>query len=122
MSRTENVEAIVIEWLNNLVADYPASSDTPKSLPERFILVERTGGGREAMLGDSAEILIEVYDKKSRYDCSEITNYVADHIVQLEEQYQNITHASVNSIVSLDDTDKQYHRYQIYCDIFHSRV
>ncbi len=122
MSRNENVEAIVISWLNDSVADYPASSDTPKNLPDKFILVERTGGGREALLGDAAEVLIEVYDKKSRYDCSEIANYIADHIIQLAEQHQDITRASVNSIVSLDDTDKQYHRYQIYCDIFHSRV
>lgn len=122
MSRKENLEAIVIAWLNDLVPGYPASSDTPKSLPERYILVERTGGAREAMLGDNAEILIEVYDKSSRYDCSEIANFIGDHLVQLTEEYENVTRAVVNSIISLDDTQKQYHRYQVYCDIFHSRV
>lgn len=121
MSR-ENVEAMVIKWLNDLIPGYPASSDTPKSLPSRFILVERTGGAREAIIGDNAEILIEVYDKTSRVDCSEIANYIADHIIQLTEEYENITHASVNSVVPLDDTQKQYHRYQVYCDVFHSRV
>lgn len=122
MSRRENLEAVVISWLRDLVPGYPASSDTPKDLPKRFILVERTGGAREAMLGDNAEILIEVYDKESRYDASEIANFIGDHIMQLCEEYENITHASINSIISLDDTQKQYHRYQIYCDIFHSRV
>ena len=122
MSRKENLEALVIAWLNDLVPGSPASSDTPKNLPEQFILVERTGGAREAMLGDNAEILIEVYDKESRYDCSEIANFIGDHIQQLCVENENITHASINSIISLDDTQKQYHRYQIYCDIFHSRV
>lgn len=122
MSRKENLEAIVITWLRDLVPGYPASSETPKTLPKRFILVERTGGVREAMLGDNAEILIEVYDKESRYDCSEIANFIGDHIFQLPQEYENVTHASINSIISLDDTQKQYHRYQIYCDIFHSRV
>lgn len=122
MSRKENLEAMVIAWLRDLVPGYPASSDTPKTLPNQFILVERTGGAREAMLGDSAEILIEVYDKNSRYDCSEIANFIGDHIMELCVEYENITHASVNSTISLDDTQKQYHRYQIYCDIFHSRV
>lgn len=122
MSRKENLEAVVISWLRDLVPGYPASSDTPKNLPARFILVERTGGAREAMLGDNAEILIEVYDKESRYDASEIANFIGDHIMQLCEEYENVTHTSVNSIISLDDTQKQYHRYQIYCDIFHSRV
>lgn len=122
MSRKENLEAVVISWLRDLVPGYPASSDTPKTLPGRFILVERTGGAREAMLGDNAEILIEVYDKSSRYDCSEIANFIGDHIYDLCIENENVTHASVNSIISLDDTQKQYHRYQVYCDIFHSRV
>lgn len=122
MSKSENVEAMVIEWLNDLLADYPASSDTPKVLPDQFILVERTGGARVAMVGDAAEILIEVYNKEFRSDCSEIANYIADHIKGLPETYDDITDASVNSIISLDDTIKQYHRYQIYLDVFHSRV
>lgn len=121
MSR-ENVEAMVIKWLNDTLADYHASSDTPKTLPKRFILVERTGGQREAMLGDMAEILIEVYDKNSRADCSEIAAWIADHIPTLSQIYDNITIAKVNSVISLDDTNKQYHRYQIYADVFHSRV
>ena len=119
---SENVEAMVISWLRELVPEYKASSDTPKALPSKFILVERTGGAREAIIGDNAEILIEVYDKNSRADCSEIANFIADHIIQLTEEYENITHASVNSVISLDDTTKQYHRYQIYCDVFHSRA
>lgn len=119
---SENVEAIVISWLRDLVPGYPASSDTPKTLPKRFILVRRTGGNRVAMVGDNAEVLIEVYDKSSRVDCSEIANFIADHITQLREENENITQATVNSNISLDDTVKEYHRYQLYCDIFHRRV
>lgn len=122
MSRRENLEAMVIAWLRDLVPGYPASSDTPKTLPKQFILVERTGGAREAMLGDNAEILIEVYDKDSGYDCAEIANFIADKIVDLTVEYENITRAVVNSVIRLDDTNKQYHRYQVYCDVFHSRV
>jgi hypothetical protein len=119
---SENVEAMVIAWLNDVIADYHASSDTPKVLPNHYILVERTGGQRVAMVGDNAEILIEVYNKTSRADCSEIANWIADHIHELTVAYENITSATVNSVISLDDREKQYHRYQIYCDIFHSRV
>ena len=119
---SENVESIVISWLRELVPGYPASSDTPKTLPKQFILVRRTGGNRVAMVGDNAEILIEVYDKSSRADCSEIASFIADHITQLREDNENITQATVNSNISLDDTIKEYHRYQLYCDIFHRRV
>lgn len=119
---SENVESIVISWLRELVPGYPASSDTPKTLPKQFILVRRTGGNRVAMVGDNAEVLIEVYDKDSRADCSEIASFIADHITQLREDNENITQATVNSNISLDDTIKEYHRYQLYCDIFHRRV
>ena len=122
MSKRDNLEAIVISWLRDIVPGYPASSDVPKTLPKRFILVRRTGGNRVAMVGDNAEILIEVYDKDSRADCSEIANFIADHIEQLREDHENITRATVNSNISLDDTQKAYHRYQLYCDVFHSRV
>ena len=33
----------------------------------------------------------------------------------------NITHAVVNSVVNLDDTLAQYHRYQIYVDVWGAR-
>lgn len=118
----QNIESIIINWLNDLVPGYPASSDTPKALPKRFILVERTGGGREALVGDAAEILVEVYDKQSRFDCSEIANFIADHVRQLVVDYENITRVGVNSIITLDDTQKQYYRYQIYLDVFHRRM
>jgi hypothetical protein len=74
------------------------------------------------MLGDNAEILNEVYDKDSRYDCAEIANFIADKIVDLTVEYENITRAVVNSVIPLADTAKQYYRYQVYCDVFHSRV
>lgn len=117
-----NIESIVIEWLGTVAADYPASGDKPKQAPAKFILVDRTGGPREAMVLDRAEILIEVYDKSSRLDASNIANEIADSIVGLEAADENITHASINSVVNLDDTLGQYHRYQVYCDVYYRRI
>lgn len=117
-----NVEVLVIDWLKTFVGSgYPVSSEKPKTLPASFILVDRTGGPREAMVLDRAEILIEVYHKTSRLDASEKANEIADRIVGLEAYDHNITHADINSIVPLDDTLAQYRRYQIYCDVYHRR-
>lgn len=114
-----NVEVLVKNWLDTFVGgDYPVSSEKPKSPPASFILVDRTGGPREAMVLDRAEILIEVYHKTSRLDASEKANEIADRIVELEAFNHNITHASINSVVSLDDTLGQYRRYQVYCDVY----
>lgn len=119
-----NIEALVIEWLDSLdgsANNWAVSGDKPKTPPTQYILVDRTGGPREAMVLDRAEILIEVYHKTSRATASDKANEIADQIVALEAYDDNITHASVNSVVNLDDVVGQYHRYQIYCDIYNRR-
>lgn len=117
-----NVESAVISWLNSLTGtDYPVSGDMPTDRPTKFITVDRTGGPRESMVLDKAEILIEVYNKNSRLDASTKANEIADRIIGLEAYEDNITHAAVNSVVNLDDLLGQYHRYQIYCDVWCAR-
>lgn len=115
-----NVEVIVINWLKTFVG-VPVSSEKAKTPPVSFVLVDRTGGAREAMVLDRAEILIEVYHKSSRLTASELANLIGDKIVELEAVSDNITHADVNSIVSLDDLIGGYRRYQVYCDVYHRR-
>jgi len=115
-----NVEVIVIDWLKTFVG-VPVSAEKAKTPPVSFVLVDRTGGAREAMVLDRAEILIEVYHKNSRLTASELANTIGDKIVELEAVNDNITHADVNSIVSLDDLIGGYRRYQIYCDVYHRR-
>lgn len=119
----DNIEVGVIEWLNTFAGeDYPASGDKPKTVPNSFILVDRTGGPREAMVLDRAEILIEVYNKDSRMEASDKANEIADRIRELPAYDENITHATVNSVVNLPDLIAQYQRYQVYCDIYFRRT
>lgn len=119
-----NVEKRVIKWLeaSGIVSGDFVSGDKmkAKALPEKFILVDRTGGAREAMVLDMAEILIEVYHKTSRLEASEKANAIADAVSGLL-QYEEITRAKVNSVVHLDDTLGQYYRYQIYLDVYNRR-
>lgn len=123
MGAMNNVEKIVVDWLTSLVGDsWPVSGDKPQRLPSQYILVDRTGGPRENMVLDKAEILIEVYHKTSRVIASDKANDIADHIVDLYAHDENITHATVNSVVNLSDIIGQYHRYQIYCDVWCRRV
>lgn len=111
-----NVEEVVIAWLPT-VSDYAVSGDMPNPRPEKFILVDRTGGPRESMVLDKAEILIEVYNKDSRADASNMAQQIADVIRQLEDNSE-ITRARVNSLVNLNDIIGSYYRYQIYCDVW----
>lgn len=116
-----NVEVLVVDWLKTVVGGVPVSGDVPSERPDVFITVDRTGGPREAMVLDRASILIEFYHKTSRLEASNLANSVADQVVALEAFDQNITHADVNSLVSLDDLIGGYKRYQLYCDVYYRR-
>ena len=99
-----DVEELVIAWLNSIVGTgWVAYGDKPKTVPSQFITVDRTGGPRESMVLDRAEILIEVYCKTSRKTAKDKANDIADRIVELEIYSNDITHASINSVVHLDD-------------------
>lgn len=118
----DNIEVVVIDWLKTIAGvGYPVSGDIPTTRPASFITVDRTGGNRESMVLDRAEILIEVYHKESRLEASNKANAIADLIPQLENYKANITHADVNSVVNLPDLIGQYQRYQVYCDIYFRR-
>lgn len=117
-----DVEATVVAWLNTVLpSGWTAYGDKPATPGDKYVLVDRTGGPRESMVLDKAEILIEVYHKDSRSAAKDVANDLADQIIALESYAENITHASVNSVVNLDDTLAQYHRYQVYCDVWGTR-
>lgn len=114
-----DVEEVVIAWLGTIVPEgWTATGDKPEGndMPTQFITVDRTGGPREAMVLDRAEILIEVYHKTSRVEAKNVARLIANRIVELEAVH-DVTHASINSVVNLDDTIAQYKRYQVYCDV-----
>lgn len=117
-----DVEAVVIAWLNSILGSgWSAYGDKPETPGAQYVLVDRTGGPRESMVLDKAEILIEVYHQTSRATAKTKALDIADRVVALEAYDANITHAAVNSVVNLDDTLAQYHRYQIYVDVWGAR-
>ena len=116
-----NVEKVVIEWLDaNAGSGWEVFGDMPKERPARFILVDRTGGPRESMVLDRAEILIEVYHKTSRVEASDKANELAGLLPGLVSN-EAVTRSKINSVVKLDDIIGQYWRYQIYVDVYARR-
>ena len=119
-----NIENLIISWVQSLAevtTDWPVSGDKPATAPAQFILVDRTGGPRIAMVLESASILIEVYHKTSRSIASEMANYIADNVHLLPNYAESITGATVNSLVNLDDIISEYSRYQLYIDVNNRR-
>lgn len=113
-----DVEEIVIAWLNSVLgAGWSASGKKPSNIPDQYVLVDRAGGPRIAMVLDAAQITIEFYHKDSRTAAKNKANEIADRIVELKNYSHNITTADVNSVVHLPDLITGYERYQVYCDI-----
>ena len=118
-----DVEAVVVAWLNSVLpSGWTAYGDKPETPGEKYVLVDRTGGPRESIVLDKAEILIEVYHKDSRSTAKNMALDIDDRLKELEAYNDNLTHAKRNSLVNLDDTLGQYHRYQIYVDVWGSRA
>lgn len=115
-----DVEETTIAWLNTILPNgWVAAGDKPvgDNLPAQFVTVDRTGGPRIKMVLDAAQILIEVYSNVSRKAAKDVALSIADQIPNIRAVSDNLTHASVNSVVNLDDLIGDYHRYQVYCDI-----
>ena len=121
MGDLNDVEDVVLTWLKSWLTDgWKPYTDKPKQVPEKYILIDRTGGPREAMVLDRAEILVEVYHKKSKRDAKMLALLIADKLPELEVVH-NVEHAAINSVVRLDDTLTQTYRYQVYCDVNYRR-
>lgn len=119
-----DVEEIVVAWLNTILGTgWAAHGKKPKETPEKYVLVDRAGGPRVAMVLDAASLLIEVYHKTDRVAAKNKANEIADKIPQLAAYSENITlrHDAVNSVVHVPDLITGYERYNVYVDISHRR-
>lgn len=114
-----DAEETVVAWLTGIVpSDWSVSADKLKSDPDHYILVERTGGPREDLVLDRAEILIETYSKVSRLEAKNMAMTISDQVKDMVFVADNLTRAQVNSITSLTDPATQTWRYQVYCDVW----
>ena len=84
-----NVEVAVIQFLKSQT-NWTVAGEVPADNPAKFITVERTGGAREAMVLDMAEVMISVYHKTSKLECANQTDEIADVIPGLLEDYADI--------------------------------
>lgn len=118
--RTMNTEVIVIQYLNKHL-NVPVSGEVPKSLPDKFITVERVSGGREAMVLDLAEIMISIYNKNSKLEAANLADEIADIMPNIVAEYEDVTRGHINSVIQDDDTTRQYRRYRVFADVYNRR-
>lgn len=108
-----NIETRIIAYLNE--RGFQTYANVPVTRPERFLTVERTGGGIDNYVIDRPTVAIQAWGKK-RLDASELAYSVKDAMVQMASE-KDICKVSINTIYNFPDLESGSARYQLVVDL-----
>lgn len=115
-----NIESVLINYLkDNLPEGWTVSSDVPQNKPEKFVVVERTGGGVTNVRIEQPEVIISYYHAESAPEASKVA---VDMDIKLRAEIiaqPNVSKVERMSLVRLDDLTVKYKRYQAYYSFVH---
>lgn len=115
-----NIEETVIAWLNaNLPEGWKASGDVPEDKPEKFVVVERTGGPVDVVRLERPELTIGYFHKTSASEAGDVALAMDIKIRAEITKVNNISRVQRMSLVRLDDLVIKYPRYQGYYSFVH---
>lgn len=110
-----NIEAIVIGWLNsNLPEGWTASADIPEEKPEKFVTVERTGGPVSTVRIEQPEVIVSFYHESDAVECSKVALETDIKMRAEIIKLNNVSKIDRMSLVRLDDLVSKFKRYQAY--------
>ena len=109
------IEKILLDYLNNTLS-VSAYMEKLANPPEKYVLLERTGGSSENYI-KSATFALQSY-ADSLFDAAtwnEEVKAAMDNIVVLNE----VMSSELNSDYNFTDTTKKQYRYQAVYDLFY---
>lgn len=107
------IEKIILDYLNQTLPA-PAYSEEPEERPARYVLIEKTGSGRENHI-NSATIVIQSY-AESLFFAAELNENVLSAMKKAAE-LNEICRIEKNSDYNYTDTETKRYRYQAVFDI-----
>lgn len=115
-----NIESVVINYLKeNLPVGWSVSSDVPETKPEKFVTVERTGGGVTSVRVEQPEVIVSYYHQNDPVAASNVA-VAMDIKLRAEIIAQpNVSKVERLSLVRLDDLAAKFRRYQAYYSFVH---
>lgn len=105
------IEKIIIEYLNRYIRAY---LEMPKNIPERFVLVEKTGGSRENCI-NRATVAVQSY-AGSLTGAAELNEEIKEAMLKMTE-LETIGSCELNTDAYFPDTTTKKYRYQAVFDI-----
>lgn len=109
------IEQIVLEHLAGAL-DVPVHDEVPPAPPASFVVVDKTGSGRENFIL-SATFAVQSYapTKYAAAALNEQTKEAMDRLIELDE----IISSSLNSDYPFPDTSTKQYRYQAVYNLQH---
>lgn len=107
------IEKILLDYLRERLS-VPVYTEEYGKMPERYVLVDKTGGGGSTYLKE-ATVAIQSYGK-SLYEAAVLNEQVKeemDNIIELDV----ISKCSLNSDYEYTDTTRKKYRYQAVFDL-----
>src|SRR5690625_4889599 len=108
------IQSIIINYLNDK-APVPAFTETPEKAPEQYILIEKTGSGKDKHL-PNAVIAFQSY-AASDYEADVLNEQLKFVVDQMAKDLSVIRYVNLNSDYDFTDTTKKEHRYQAVYEI-----
>lgn len=118
------VEEIVIGYLNSNL-NCMVFAEKPKDKPDRYVIVEKTGGGIKHGLCHSVvaiQSIVQATPDNSRYDAAKLNEAVKEAMIGdtggiLTDPY--VVGVELNSDYNFTDPDSNEYRYQAVYNINH---
>lgn len=107
------IEKVVYDYLNQSL-EAPVYMEVPEEMPEKFVVLEKTGSGRDNRI-DNATFAIQSY-AKTLYETAMLNNQVKDAMDAMADT-EDVSSCRLNSDYNFPDTVRKRPRYQAVYDI-----
>lgn len=107
------IEIIILDYLNANLS-VPAAMERDKNMPDRFVILEKTGSGERNHIS-SATFAFQSYSKKSMHEAA-VLNEELKQVVKNMIALDTIASVKLNSDYNFTDTSTKEYRYQAVFD------
>ena len=107
------IEIIILNYLNANLS-VPAMMEREKTVPDKFVILEKTSGGERNHVSSST-FAFQSYSKKSMYEAASL-NEELKQVVKNMIALDTIASVKLNSDYNFTDTSTKEYRYQAVFD------
>lgn len=110
------IEVAVLNYLKSVLTDVTVTTEIRQGMPEKFVLIEKTGGGMSNRIFSST-FAVQSW-AQSLYDAMALNDRVKTAMLDLPS-IKEVTKCSLNSDYNYTDITTKQPRYQAVFDVVH---